>query len=195
MQKRLQESASKPSNKQENITTSGCLSMESSKLVPTGQKPTRPRYLEDKTRMTVGGKRYRVGNQNHPYHLLYKKGGHRAVYKAMGLYDYEADLELLREYNISRYEEVKCGDVYIISNPAWPGWYKIGMAVSAKDRLKAFQTSSPLRDYRLEHSVFTKNKRTAESKVFKVLQHHENRENEWFQVDLDYAISVLELLR
>lgn len=43
------------------------------------------RKLEDKTRLTINGKRYRVGNPSHPYHDLYKKHGIEAVLEAMGL--------------------------------------------------------------------------------------------------------------
>lgn len=43
------------------------------------------RTMENQTRMTVDGKRYRVGNENHPYHELYKERGIEAVYQAMGL--------------------------------------------------------------------------------------------------------------
>ena len=43
------------------------------------------RQLEDKTRLTINGKRYRVGNREHPYHEMYKKHGIQAVIMAMGL--------------------------------------------------------------------------------------------------------------
>ena len=48
------------------------------------------RTMENQTRMTIDGKRYRVGNKNHPYHELYKERGIEAVYQAMGLV--EADI-------------------------------------------------------------------------------------------------------
>ena len=43
------------------------------------------RKLEDKTRLTIDGKRYRVGNPSHPYYDLYKKHGIEAVFESMGL--------------------------------------------------------------------------------------------------------------
>lgn len=43
------------------------------------------RQLEDKTRLTINGKRYRVGNPNHPHYELYKKHGIDAVLEVMGL--------------------------------------------------------------------------------------------------------------
>ena len=50
------------------------------------------------------------------------------------------------------FDKISHGEVYIITNPAWEGWIKIGMAVESKDRLKGYQTSSPLRDYKLRYS-------------------------------------------
>lgn len=41
------------------------------------------RTLENMTRMTIDGQRYRVGNPNHPYHELYKESGIEAVYDMM----------------------------------------------------------------------------------------------------------------
>ena len=41
------------------------------------------RTLENMTRMTINGQRYRVGNPNHPYHELYKESGIEAVYDMM----------------------------------------------------------------------------------------------------------------
>ncbi|AJF40839.1 hypothetical protein AVV29_gp139 [Vibrio phage phi 3] len=42
------------------------------------------------------------------------------------------------------------GYVYIVSNPAYPGWFKVGAAKDAETRLITYQTSSPFRDFRLE---------------------------------------------
>ena len=43
------------------------------------------RQLEDKTRLTINGKRYRVGNPSHPHYELYKKHGIDSVLEVMGL--------------------------------------------------------------------------------------------------------------
>ena len=51
------------------------------------------RQLEDKTRLTINGKRYRVGNREHPYHEMYKKHGLQAVITAMGLIEVKPEPE------------------------------------------------------------------------------------------------------
>jgi len=46
-----------------------------------------------------------------------------------------------------RQGRVKEGQVYMITNPAWPGWYKIGCAANAHSRCTGYHTGSPFRDY------------------------------------------------
>ena len=85
------------------------------------------------------------------------------------------------------------GDVYIITNKAWPEWVKLGKAIDAKDRLKSYQTGDPLRAYELYHSVAKENRHTAEVKAHKALEAlSEDRKNEWFKVDLATAVSCIE---
>ncbi len=47
----------------------------------------------------------------------------------------------------------KC--VYIISNPAYPNDYKVGVAKNVHARLNSYQTSDPDRGYTLEYSLLT----------------------------------------
>ena len=52
-------------------------------------------------------------------------------------------------------ESIPQGNVYIISNPAFAGDYKVGIAKDVAKRLNSYQTSGPRRDYRLEYSLLT----------------------------------------
>ena len=80
-----------------------------------------------------------------------------------------------------------------ISNQAWPGWIKIGMAVDAEDRCSSYQTSSPLRDYVLEFCKMFDDKGVAEKTA-----HHNARRlasdsnGEWFKMSKHDAITVIE---
>ena len=51
------------------------------------------------------------------------------------------------------------GYVYIITNPCWKGWIKVGMAIDAEDRCKQYQTSSPFRDYKLCYKKYFDDRR------------------------------------
>ena len=90
---------------------------------------------------------------------------------------------------------IKEGYVYAITNKAWPDWVKIGMAIDAEDRLSGYQTSSPHRDYILEHSVYSNEKRKAEQQAHSRAAKLAIEVNgEWFKLTVQQAIEVLDNL-
>ena len=113
----------------------------------------------------------------------------------------ETALEISRNA-LRQYNKQKDGYVYVISNPAWKGWYKVGMAVDSQDRCGSYQTSSPHRDYRLEYSKYFLNRKVAEEIAHDVISDISlDRNGEWFKVSvnkirkiikgIDYEISDL----
>ncbi len=93
----------------------------------------------------------------------------------------------LRQYN-----QVKAGHVYIISNPAWPEWVKVGMAIDAADRCCNYQTSSPFRDYVVEYSFASTNRREDESVAHqKLAAISQDRRGEWFKLPVSEAIGCI----
>ena len=154
-----------------------------------------PRSLENKTRMTIQGKRYRVGNPRHPFYHLYKLAGHEGVYEAMGLKYTDKLAKKIKRQVEGLYDEVVEGVVYIIRNSAWPDWQKIGKAIDAEDRLKSYQTGAPDRDYELIHAEWFSDRHTAEKKIHSMLENHKNcygRKGEWFKSS--YAV-IKEVIR
>jgi len=126
----------------------------------------------NKNRMWVDGK---LISTKHPLH----KAGR---YKSFG----DAAFSLLEKK-----QGTKNGYVYAIINPAWPDWVKIGMAIDAEDRLNGYQTSSPMRDYKLIHSVYFKNRSKAERNAHKLAEKIAERKGEWFNISNEQAIKVL----
>ena len=93
------------------------------------------------------------------------------------------------------YNSVTEGDVYIITNPAWKGWIKVGMAIDAEDRCNGYQTSSPLRDYTLKFKKFFNNRRKAEQKAHKLIARKaKDRNGEWFKMSVISAKKIIEEL-
>ena len=172
-------------------TTSTVLSLVTTKSETLGLTPTNSydRYLENKTRMTIQGSRYRVGNVNHPYHAVYKTKGFEAVYEAMGLT--ESMVSRIRKEVLALYDTHIEGQVYIVSNPAWEGWVKVGMAIDSEDRIKSYQTSSPYRDYELKYIMKTEDRRKSEAEAHTALEQKYERRNEWFLCSPSQAIEVL----
>lgn len=148
----------------------------------TGQADGRRRVTAHKkknvTRMFVNGKYI---PKTHP---LYKAGR----YKSFG------DLAFGSLHN---YDLIKEGYVYAIVNDAWPNWIKIGKALDAEDRLSGYQTSSPMRDYRLIYSVYSNDRNIAERKAHKLASlktsHPWNKHDngEWFKLTEQQAIEIL----
>lgn len=151
--------------------------------------------LRNKSRLTIQGKRVMPVNAIHPYHKIYKTKGLVSTYEAMGILTSQTNnnsLEFIKKESIAMFDKISYGEVYIITNPAWKGWIKIGMAVESKDRLKAYQTSSPLRDYKLRYSKAFLNRRDAETKAHALCSEHaEQVENEWFKMTIKKAIQLI----
>ncbi len=111
---------------------------------------------------------YVNGKYIHHTHPLYKPGRYKT-------FDDAAFSSLIN------YTQCTKGEVYIIKNPAWKSWYKIGKAVDAEDRCKGYQTGSPLRDYELLYSFNTNNRNKAEIEAHKKAEKIcLERRGEWF---------------
>jgi len=95
---------------------------------------------------------------------------------------------------VKAFNKIKEGYIYAISNPAWDGWIKIGMAVDADDRCASYQTSSPHRDYHIEAKQYTNDKKKLEDKAHKEAEKLGLRQGEWFKIDKLQAISLIKSL-
>jgi hypothetical protein len=95
--------------------------------------------------------------------------------------------------SLAKYESTKEGQVYIITNKAWKGWVKIGMAVDAEDRCNGYQTSSPFRDYELRYKKYFTDRRSAELNAHELCEEKaKERSGEWFKMPIKTAIKIIE---
>ena len=93
--------------------------------------------------------------------------------------------------SLAKYELSKEGQVYIITNPNFRDWVKVGMAVDSEDRLNGYQTSSPFRDYALYKSWPVSDRRAAESEAHTHLEKTFDRRGEWFKCTPEEAESAI----
>ena len=78
--------------------------------------------------------------------------------------------------------------IYVISNPAFQGMCKVGVASNVDARLKSYQTADPQRAYQLEY----KSKPTPEYKTLEPYIHRKfNGDHEWVAGDLDAIIAAI----
>lgn len=85
------------------------------------------------------------------------------------------------------------GYLYIISNSSFPNYYKIGVTTNIKNRLIAYQTSSPLRNFKVEYYICHNDIYNAEKQLLKDLKYFQlSRRNEWIEIDLAMLKSKLD---
>ena len=184
--------------KYNSISTSDVLSTVSTSTETTGQTHTKhcPRCLKDKPikdfyevparpdnldsrcrdcRQLSNDKRMYVNGKYVPLsHPLYKPGRYKSFDDAAFS-------------SLQNYERSNEGQVYIIVNPSWPDWVKIGMAVDAEDRCNGYQTSSPFRDYKVVYAVDTKDRRKSEALAHIAAEKIAERRGEWFKMSIGQA--------
>ena len=94
--------------------------------------------------------------------------------------------------SLKNYPKSTIGCVYVIQNPAWPEWVKVGKAVDAQDRLNSYQTSDPFRSYILHHHIEVTNRHKVELQVHQELEIASAlRHNEWFKITAHNAATIL----
>ena len=126
----------------------------------------------NKTRMWVNGK---YVSQSHPLH---KPGRYK-------------NFEDAAFSSLAKYESSVEGQVYVIVNPSFPEWVKVGMAIDSEDRLNNYQTSSPFRNYVLNYKWNVSDRRVAESEAHTELQKLYERRSEWFKCTPEQAQEVV----
>ena len=94
--------------------------------------------------------------------------------------------------SLQNFKDSPQGQVYIITNPAWEGWVKVGMAVDANDRAGNYQTASPYRDYELGYVVETKDRRATETETHARLGDLFEQRNEWFKCSVEMAKRIID---
>ena len=78
--------------------------------------------------------------------------------------------------------------VYVISNPGYPGEYKVGIAKNWKARLNAYQTSDPDRRYKVEFTLETPDFIETEKHIHDFF----DNKHEWVQGDLIKIIAEIQ---
>ena len=118
--------------------------------------------------------------------------GNRMLYRYVG--GKRADpIERMLEEKME--EDDGSGQVYAMTNPAWPGWVKIGMTVNIDDRIECYQTGAPERDYQMFAHVSVEDRRGAETRAHSMAEEKVgavNRNHEWFRIENSDAKEILE---
>ena len=149
-----------------------------------GRTPTKGKYYKDNKSAVQARDAKRMwvnGVEVKKTHPLYKAGRYKGFEDAAFS-------------SLENYKDNPQGQVYIITNPAWEGWVKVGMAVDSEDRLKNYQTSSPERDYKLFDYEDFGDRRVAESMVHDYLRKRFKHKNEWFECSEESAMEAIDAI-
>lgn len=96
---------------------------------------------------------------------------------------------------LAEQEEAKItkGYVYVIYNPAWDGWYKVGKAEDIEARLRGYQTGDPHRSYKVCYELEFDNCHDAERVIHNLLQEDDKvlKKNEWVMASFDRIRNII----
>ncbi len=137
-----------------------------------GRRRVKSHNKKNTSRMFVNGK---YVPKTHP---LYKAGRYKGFEDAAFS-------------SLENFKDNPQGQVYVIANPAWKDWVKVGMAVDATDRAGNYQTSSPYRDYTLLYTYDVDDRRAAESAAHTRLAKECDNINEWFRLPPETANDLI----
>jgi len=85
-------------------------------------------------------------------------------------------------------ESTKKGYLYIISNPAYKGWCKVGITEDIDKRLSTYQTGDPFRNYKVEYILHQFDYKTAEKRLKETMKPFAKQiKGEWYEIDLMMA--------
>ncbi len=115
----------------------------------------------------------------------------RSVYRetAAGLRALGSDIAVAHAAELAGVE--KRGFVYVITNPAWPAFCKVGRAFDPESRLASYQTGCPDRDYKLHYAVYFEDCHAAETLIHDTLADY-RASGEWFRILPSTAEHVLD---
>lgn len=85
------------------------------------------------------------------------------------------------------------GHLYVIVNPAWPDFCKIGRSTDAVTRLRTYQTASPHRDYQLHHFRWFPDVCLAERTLKNTYQGVE-KNGEWHRLHPEDAANLIDTI-
>jgi hypothetical protein len=85
------------------------------------------------------------------------------------------------------------GFVYLLTNPSWNGWVKVGMTVDFEQRLSSYNIYDPYKRYSFIDIKWTSDRKSAEKHLHTVFEiHSTNINGEWFEIESDKALLLLQ---
>lgn len=84
-------------------------------------------------------------------------------------------------------KRVESDFIYLVSNPLYDGWFKVGITNDPKNRLRHYQVATPYRNYKLEYAKQVYNA----SELEKMVIDNFKSNNEWLQAKRENIIKFI----
>jgi len=92
----------------------------------------------------------------------------------------------------AKLRDCKEGMVYLIANPCWPAYLKIGMTIDTEARLASYQTYDPFQRFYIKHWEFCLDRRAAEKELLERCDVH-LAQGEW--IKYKRSAEIINILR
>ena len=149
------------------------------------------------------------GNEPAPYHIKQienwnSKSIEEITHAVMDLYSTQtitdANIDLLptglppNGETLFRRSRSQSGWIYVVTNPKWKNWVKVGVTRNLKKRLSSYNTSSPNRDFRIEWHKYHDKSTELESIIHDLptLNPFRGHSKEWYNLSAKDCIPIIE---
>ena len=86
------------------------------------------------------------------------------------------------------------GFVYVLICESIQDWVKFGQTFNTEKRIYQYNIATPLRDFKIIHSIKVKNKKIAERKILDIASFFSKEEKgEWKKINLEFAKNILNI--
>jgi len=118
------------------------------------------------------------------YNNLKKQRARQLYYKKL-----QKDLPLENKNSLGDFPRKKSniGYIYILTNPAYPEYVKIGKSIKLGMRLSTYNTGSPFRDYKYNFVLETEKT----SEIEEYFNSNFSSDNEWYKMSSDDAEKII----
>lgn len=98
-------------------------------------------------------------------------------------------LKAARKIHKNQQISLRGGYIYVVVNPSYPGWLKVGCTVDLNKRLQTYQTSDPHRAFEFRFKRFVPDRRIAERMLIEELRHLDIL-GEWVKTDFRAVVEI-----
>lgn len=87
--------------------------------------------------------------------------------------------------------KIQEGFIYVLVNPAWSDWVKIGQTTDYEGRLQTYQTASPISDYKMVEIRYVSDSYSVEQEILNKARPQYEVRGEWIKCSVEQIAGML----